>query len=320
MLVNRVQQNYYYSINSKGGFSKVSYPLDISPKSKGDVFLRSNSIDDVSFEGVAFVEKIFCDYLKQKSYKTSIKGSKRPYLSIDKDLEPFINPVKIPVTKDERINAWDINPKNSKDYVIFLHGFSQNITNNQPLYKELAKTRFGILAIDYRGYGKNPRSIHVKEDDMVQDVNASIKYLKDKGIENIGLIGHSFGAYLGAKVSSQIQPAFLVMVSPISSLEFWLRNVLLHPKKYKLEMNLIKYIKDFKEQYSKVFKISDYLKNNKTDMYVLQTSNDKYVKTTSVDDVVNNIENLKQYIKIKLGGHRMDDNKISAIKTILEGL
>ena len=55
-------------------------------------------------------------------------------------------------------------------------------------------------------------------------------------------------------------------------------------------------------------------------MYVLQTSNDRYVKSACVDELVSGIKNLKQYTKIKAGGHRMEDNKIKAIRTILEGL
>lgn len=319
MIINKVQANYY-SINAYGGQVRDKQSFVCQQNLHDDIFIRPKTLREVSFSGASFFEKFVGDYLRQRAYKTSIKGSKRPYLSMDKELAPMIKSVKIKVSNLEKINAWDINPNNSKDYVIFLHGFSQNITNNQPLYKELAKTRFGILAIDYRGYGKNPKSIYTKEDDMVQDVKSSMKYLKDKGVKNIGLIGHSFGAYLGAKVSSQVKPDFLIMVSPISSLEFWLRNVILHPKKYKLEMSLIKYVKDFREQYSKIFKISDYLKNNPTDMYVLQTSNDRYVKSACVDELVSGIKNLKQYTKIKAGGHRMEDNKIKAIRTILEGL
>ena len=224
---------------------------------------------------------------------------------------------------------------------LFLHGFSQNITNNQPLYKELAKTKFGVLAIDYRGYGKNPPSANIQEEDIARDVAASIKYLKDSGAKNIGLIGHvaasikylkdsgakniglighSFGAYIGAKVSDKIKPSFLIMVSPMNSLEFWLRNVMMHPKKYKFEMSLIKYVYNFKEQYQKVFDITQYLKNNKTDIYILQTGNDRYVKTAKIDEVAAIIPNLKSYTKIKGGGHRMEDNKINAIKSILDDL
>jgi len=321
MIVQNIQQNCYTPqyidrIHNRGVASRIN----LQKSQDFDVFVKNNNSKQVNFTGNSFVQNFLLGYLKRKTYKTSIKGSKRPYLSMDKDLEPVIKEVKINVSPIEKIQAWDINPKNSKDYVIFLHGFSQNITNNQPLYKELLKTKFGVLAIDYRGYGKNPPSVNIKEDDIVQDVNSSLKYLKDKGVQDIGIIGHSFGAYIGAKVSSKEKPAFLVMVSPMNSLEFWLKNVINHPNKYKFEISLIKYVKNFKDQYKKIFNISEHLKNNSTDMYVIQANNDRYVRTNKVNEIVKDIMNLKVYTKIKSGGHRMDENKIKEIRHVLDNL
>ena len=54
-----------------------------------------------------------------------------------------------------------------------------------------------------------------------------------------GVIGHSFGAYISARVAKEIKPNFLIMVSPMISLEFWLKNVIKHPKKYKFEYCLM---------------------------------------------------------------------------------
>ena len=320
MIVSNIQQNRFHSGNLYSNYPAGKVTCRNAFELKPDTFVKNTPAQQVNFTGVSFFEAFIRNYLKQKAYKTSIRGSQRPYVSKDKDLAPLIRDVKIAVSPKEKINAWDINPKNSKDYVLFLHGFSQNITNNQPLYKELAKTKFGVLAIDYRGYGKNPPSANIQEEDIARDVAASIKYLKDSGAKNIGLIGHSFGAYIGAKVSDKIKPSFLIMVSPMNSLEFWLRNVMMHPKKYKFEMSLIKYVYNFKEQYQKVFDITQYLKNNKTDIYILQTGNDRYVKTAKIDEVAAIIPNLKSYTKIKGGGHRMEDNKINAIKSILDDL
>ena len=204
MIVSNIQQNRFHSGNVYSNYPAGKVTCRNAFELKTDTFVKNTPAQQVNFTGVSFFEAFIRNYLKQKAYKTSIRGSQRPYVSKDKDLAPLIRDVKIAVSPKEKINAWDINPKNSKDYVLFLHGFSQNITNNQPLYKELAKTKFGVLAIDYRGYGKNPPSANIQEEDIARDVAASIKYLKDSGAKNIGLIGHSFGAYIGAKVSDKI--------------------------------------------------------------------------------------------------------------------
>ena len=248
-----------------------------------DIFVKNNQNKEISFNGrVNIFEKMMQKYLEQKSYKTSILGSKRPYLSLAEELKPFSKEVKISLPNNEEIEALDINRNNSMDYVLFLHGFSQNIKDNQTLYREISKSRFGILAPEYRGYGKNKPSKNYTENDILQDIKASLKYLEDNGKQCRGVIGHSFGAYISARVAKEIKPNFLIMVSPMLSLEFWLKNVIKHPKKYKFEYCLIKYIKGFSKQYPRVFDIRKHLKNNPTNTYIIQSYNDKYVRTYKV--------------------------------------
>ena len=281
-----------------------------------DVFVKNQT----TFTSANPAENLIIRFLKNKSYNNSIKGSKRPYLSITEELKDAIKEVEIKVSKTEGIQAWDINPNNSNKYIIFLHGFSQNITSNQPLYNALKNTDFGILAIDYRSYGKNKPSKHINENNIVQDVNASVKYLNSKGINNIGIVGHSFGSYIAAKISNLKAFSFQILVSPMISLEFWLKNVLKHPNKYKNESRMIKYIPTFKDQYSKIFNIKKHLEHNSTPTHVVQAKRDTYIRTSKVNELVKIIPNLKSYTIIQNGGHRMDDNKISQITTILENL
>ncbi len=290
-----------------------------------DSFTRSKTVlhkpVPVSFSGRFSYSDLLIRYMKNMAYKNSIRGSKRPYIQLDNELEKFTKEIKIPVTGREEINALDINPKNSRQYVIFLHGFSHNITSNQPLYKALAQTDYGVLAIDYRGYGKNKPSKHINENDIVQDVEAAYRYLlNSKGAHTVGLIGHSFGGYVAARVSSIQNFAFQILVSPLTSLEFWLKNVIKHPKKYKKEMRMIKYIPSFGEQYSKIFNIKKYLSENYTATYIVQGKNDRYIRTSKVTELTKSIPNLRTYRVIPKGGHRMDDKKICEITDIVSNL
>lgn len=319
MYISRIQGNtqlypqFKTNRNSEVQYARKPYVADI--------FVKSNQNKEISFNGrVNIFEKMMQKYLEQKSYKTSILGSKRPYLSLAEELKPFSKEVKISLPNNEEIEALDINRNNSMDYVLFLHGFSQNIKDNQPLYREISKSRFGILAPEYRGYGKNKPSKNYTENDILQDIKASLKYLEDNGKQCRGVIGHSFGAYISARVAKEIKPNFLIMVSPMLSLEFWLKNVIKHPKKYKFEYCLIKYIKGFSKQYPRVFDIRKHLKNNPTNTYIIQSYNDKYVRTYKVNEITPDIENLKKFTKLKTGGHKMDSEKIEEIKKIVDKL
>lgn len=259
-------------------------------------------------------------YLEHKTYKTSIIGSKRPYFSIPDSLKNIIKPVEIPVNSYEKINGFDINPKNSKKYVIFLHGFSHNITSNMELYKSLMKTDYGILAIDYRSYGHNPFSEHISDKYIMEDVVSAKKYLKKNGIEDVGLIGHSFGAYIASKVTQKEFFNFQIFVSPMTSLKFWYQNVINHPKKYKKDNFLISFLPLFKNAYSKLFKMSKYVNKNDTPTYIIHSKSDKYIQTQYVDNLVKKIPQVKEYKLLPKGGHRMDETKIEAIKNVLLSL
>lgn len=326
MLVQNVTPYNKLSIqNNKNNATIINHNKYIFVKphisTSNDCFIKSNNKTiSPSFQGKLIPDEFIITYLKTKSYETSIKGSKRPYLTINDKLAKITKKIQIKINKDESINAFDINPKNSDRYLIFLHGFSQNITSNQALYESLTQTPFGILAIDYRGYGLNPHSKHISETDIMHDIQASAKYLKEKGINHIGLVGHSFGGYMAAKTSNINNFDFQILVSPMLSLEFWLNNVLKNPKKYKLESLLIKYIPRFKEQYPKTFEIDKHIIKNTTPTFVIHSKTDGYINTKRVNDFVNKIFNKKEYFLLPKGGHRMDENKINKITEILNKL
>lgn len=291
------------------------------PNTIGDKFVKSENFDrDINFTGFKPLEGFIRLFLKHKTFKTSIRGSKRPYLELDCDLSKITKKVKINVTKNEKIEALDINPNNSGKYIIFLHGFSQNITNNQPLYKVLKDTNFGLLAIDYRGYGHNKFSFNIYERHIDKDISSAISYLTEKGVNEIGLVGHSFGSYLAARTSKKREVNFQILISPMTSLEFWKRKVLNRPKANPVELYYIKYIPGFKEQYLKVFNISKHLKGNSTPTYLIHSNKDMYIRTPKVNRLAEDISNLQKYILLKHGGHKMDDTKILAIKEVLDSL
>lgn len=322
MQINKIQLNKPQAILIYPKYNNSTFKLSSkSSEISIDRFERNTAVKKSPvFTGNSIYEKCIIRFLKNKCYQRSIKASRRLYTKLDSSLENITELVQIPVSNKESINAFDINPNNAKKYIIFLHGFSQNITSNQPLYKALSKSNYGILAIDYRSYGRNKMSKHIKESDIAQDTISALKYLEKKGIEEVGIIGHSFGGYLAAKVSNTHNISFQVLVAPLLSLEFWLKKVLKHPQKYKHEMNMIKYIPKFKDQYSKIFNITEHIATNRTPTYVVQSKFDRYVRAEKVTKLTKLIPNLKTYTLIPSGGHRMNDEKIKEISRIIQNL
>jgi len=314
--------NKSYNSQHKITFAQQTPQLHIvSHKIYHDTFTSANKQNkNISFAGNNSYEKLIRTFLKHKTFTTSIRGSKRPYAELEDDLAAITKKIKIKVNKKEEIEAYDINPKNSDKYIIFLHGFSQNITNNQPLYKKLKDSNFGILAIDYRGYGRNKSSLHIYERHLDRDISSAISYLTNKEVKEIGLVGHSFGGYLAARTSKKRDIAFQILIAPMTSLEFWLRKVLKRQKANPVEMSYIKYVPKFKEQYLKVFDIKKHFTANNTPTYLIHSNKDMYIRTPKINDLAEHIPNLQSFTILKQGGHKMDDAKISAIKEILDNL
>ena len=91
----------FYSIPAKG-FSADTFE-----------YQNRQSLPQVNFTGTNALQRLIIKYLKNRSYENSMLGSRRPYLSIDPELEPMLKRFEIKVGKNESIEAFDINPKNA---------------------------------------------------------------------------------------------------------------------------------------------------------------------------------------------------------------
>jgi len=113
----------------------------------------------------------------------------------------------------------------SKDTVImYFHGTKDNMDYYWNRAKLLANTggkdRFGVLMIDYRGYGMSSGT--PTESGMYADAKAALDWLRDKGLSGNRLIvyGYSLGSapatYVAAETVS-LRPSKLVLEAPFAS-------------------------------------------------------------------------------------------------------
>ena len=98
------------------------YAVNISPEHKlsKDVFIKQQlPANNTPFQGRFHSDSWITKFLKNRSYENSIKGSKRPYLSLSEELTSIIKSVEIKVGKDEKINAFEINPNNANNCLLY---------------------------------------------------------------------------------------------------------------------------------------------------------------------------------------------------------
>ena len=119
----------------------------------------------------------------------------------------------------------DISRINQDTVILYCHGNTGNIDyywGRQKLLANLgSKARFGVLMIDYKGYGKSEGT--PTEGGLVEDMNAGLKWLEGEGLTSDRLIiyGFSIGSYpatyLSSKKDGALTPSKLILENPFAS-------------------------------------------------------------------------------------------------------
>lgn len=135
---------------------------------------------------------------------------------------PYINVQNIYFKsgKYTKINAWYIKAKKNKPTVIFCHGNGGNISFYQDIADSIAQKGYGVLLLDYRGYGNSGG--FSTEKGLYKDLNAAIAYLNTKEHiknENIILWGLSLGGAVVADVASKEQFKGVILQSTFTSVK-----------------------------------------------------------------------------------------------------
>ena len=261
-------------------------------------------------------------YYANSYFKHSAKMSNKNFMPISDSLIGKIKKIKL-----GRISAWDINPKNSKDYIFFLHGMSQNVSNYQAVYETALKNKKAVFAVEYRSYGENKTAV-LSEDRLRNDVEKAYKFLtEEKNIrpENITVVGHSMGGALAANFASKHKDIkALILLSPI-------RNMASIGKKFFLNKNigvgvpqkvnkLTNTIKPLKWLLSLRFNSQKKMKQINAPTYILQSRNDSVTPLSGTRKLVKAAREkgiLKDFIIFPLGGHKVDSKKVDALNKIL---
>lgn len=117
-----------------------------------------------------------------------------------------------------RLNAWFVSPKDDAPVVLFLHG---NAGNLETVAEKLAAYRdagFGLLALDWRGYGKSQG--RPSESGLYEDAKAAMLFLESQGVANnrVFLHGESLGSGVATWIAEGHRVAGVVLEAPFTSI------------------------------------------------------------------------------------------------------
>lgn len=116
------------------------------------------------------------------------------------------------------LNAHWLAPEAEQPSVVFFHGNAGTLEGSTAATQLLATQGYGVLLVNYRGYGGNPGE--PSEEGFYADGRAAMAFLKGKGItpESTIVIGNSIGSGPATQMASEFRPAALILVSPFASL------------------------------------------------------------------------------------------------------
>jgi alpha/beta superfamily hydrolase len=157
------------------------------------------------------------DYFDQDHQYDILEGELN-YFTLESDHEGEVETIHV-------VYLGDLMTISTDTVIVFNHGNALNMDAYFPwvqlLYHAGGKSRFGVLMIDYRGFGLSTGS--PSESALLTDVNTSIQWLKDRGLTEDRMImyGFSLGSipsvYLTATPRA-MPPHKLMLEAPIGSI------------------------------------------------------------------------------------------------------
>ncbi|NMR18657.1 alpha/beta hydrolase [Cellulomonas fimi] len=117
------------------------------------------------------------------------------------------------------LGAWHLPPTGPCDATVLVApGNGGNRAGRAGLARAVHERGFGVLLLDYRGYGGNPG--RPSEVGLARDVRAARTYLLDAGVApgQLVYLGESLGAGVVVELAVEHPPAAMVLRSPMTSL------------------------------------------------------------------------------------------------------
>lgn len=102
--------------------------------------------------------------------------------------------------------------------IMFFHGNGASWQSSTLVTDRLLARGYGLLAVEYRGYGGNPGT--PSEEGLYQDARGAWNFLRGQGVndEDIVLVGNSLGAAVALNLATEVTARALVLVSPFNNL------------------------------------------------------------------------------------------------------
>ena len=132
---------------------------------------------------------------------------------------PEVEVIGVPTADGLSLLAWYVPPREADGFtVLLLHGNAGNIAHRAGRLRALNQLGWGVLLLEYRGYGGNAGS--PSEAGLVMDAQAGLAELRRRGVaaNRTLLWGESLGTGLAVRLGSENPVAAVLLDSPYTSI------------------------------------------------------------------------------------------------------
>jgi len=113
--------------------------------------------------------------------------------------------------------SWYLPPREGRPVIVYFHGNGGHIGYRVERLRRFAHNGFGVLMLEYRGYGGNPGA--PTEDGLYADAAAALDFLEHQGVapNRLVLYGESLGSGVAVYLASQREIGALILEAPFTS-------------------------------------------------------------------------------------------------------
>jgi fermentation-respiration switch protein FrsA (DUF1100 family) len=128
-----------------------------------------------------------------------------------------VREVEVQTADGLRLLAWHYPPRDGRPVIAYFHGNGGHLGHRAGRLLALAREGYGVLMLEYRGYGGNPGV--PTEIGLCADGTAALDFLAGEGISpnRLVLYGESLGSGVAVTLAAQRDLAGLILEAPFTS-------------------------------------------------------------------------------------------------------
>ena len=128
-----------------------------------------------------------------------------------------VREVTLPTEDGLSLLSWYLPPRPGRPVIAYFHGNGGHIGYRAERLLRFAREGYGVLMVEYRGYGGNPGS--PSESGFYTDGRAAFAFLDHEGVapNRLVLYGESLGSGVAVALATEHEIAALVLEAPFTS-------------------------------------------------------------------------------------------------------